>query len=26
VLENGAVPLKVLEAHLKRWMGEQALH
>ncbi len=24
VLENGAVPLNVLEAHMKRWMDEQA--
>lgn len=24
VLENGAVPLNVLEAHTKRWMDEQA--
>jgi uncharacterized protein (DUF885 family) len=26
VLENGAVPLGVLEAHMKRWMAEQAAH
>ena len=26
VLEQGAVPLNVLEAHLKRWMDEQAPH
>ena len=26
VLENGAVPLNVLEAHMKRWMDEQAAH
>jgi uncharacterized protein (DUF885 family) len=24
VLENEAVPLNVLEAHMKRWMDEQA--
>ena len=24
VLENGAVPLSVLQARMKRWMGEQA--
>ena len=26
VLENGAVPLSVLEAHMKRWTEEQAAH
>jgi uncharacterized protein (DUF885 family) len=26
VLENGAVPLSVLEAHMKQWMKEQAAH
>jgi uncharacterized protein (DUF885 family) len=26
VLENGAVPLGVLEAHLKQWIDEQAAH
>jgi uncharacterized protein (DUF885 family) len=26
VLENGAVPLNVLEAHMKRWIEEQAGH
>jgi uncharacterized protein (DUF885 family) len=26
VLENGAVPLSVLEVHMKRWMEEQAGH
>ena len=26
VLENGAVPLNVLEAHMKRWTAEQAGH
>ncbi len=26
VLENGAVPLTVLEAHMKRWMDTQAAH
>jgi uncharacterized protein (DUF885 family) len=26
VLENGAVPLNVLEAHTKRWIDEQAAH
>jgi uncharacterized protein (DUF885 family) len=26
VLENGAVPLSVLEAHMKQWMDSQAAH
>jgi uncharacterized protein (DUF885 family) len=26
VLENGAVPLTILEAHMKRWMDTQAAH
>jgi uncharacterized protein (DUF885 family) len=26
VLENGAVPLNILEAHMKRWLDEQAAH
>ena len=26
VLENGAVPLNVLDAHMKRWMDSQAAH
>ncbi|MBZ5542012.1 MAG: DUF885 domain-containing protein [Acidobacteriia bacterium] len=26
VLENGAVPLNVLEAHMKQWMDKQATH
>ena len=26
VLENGAVPLNVLEAHMKRWIDSQATH
>ena len=26
VLENGAVPLNVLEAHMKQWMDSQAAH
>jgi len=25
-LENGAVPLSVLEAHMKQWMDSQAAH
>jgi uncharacterized protein (DUF885 family) len=24
VLENGAVPLNILEAHMKKWTAEQA--
>jgi len=26
VLENGAVPLNVLEAHMKRWIDSQGAH
>jgi uncharacterized protein (DUF885 family) len=26
VLENGALPLNVLEAHMKKWLEEQAAH
>jgi uncharacterized protein (DUF885 family) len=26
VLENGALPLNLLEAHMKKWVDEQALH
>jgi uncharacterized protein (DUF885 family) len=26
VLENGALPLNILEAHMKKWVDEQALH
>jgi uncharacterized protein (DUF885 family) len=26
VLENGAVPLNILEAHMKKWLEEQAAH
>ena len=26
VLENGAVPLNILEAHMKKWLDEQAAH